>query len=155
MQGVTMIEILITIFVMAVGLLGVAGMQAKSLKNNTSAYARSQAQLLAYDMLDRLRANRVGVSMGLYNDLLALAPTNPNCISSGCTVAQLAQHDAFEWSGLLDSTLASGKGKVFQNADGTYTITVQWDDNRTGATGTACGGNPLVDLTCFSLSSKL
>lgn len=154
--GFTMIEVLVAIVILAVGLLGLAGLQAISLKNSTSSYTRSQAQLLAYDMLDRMRSNRQGVNLGDYNDLLSTTPTNPNCISSGCTVAQIAQSDAYEWSSLLQQILPSGTGRVKGNGPGTiYTITVMWDDQHTGATGTACGNNSAVDLTCFTLSSTL
>ena len=86
-RGFTLIEVLIAIVVLAIGLLGLAGLQASSLKNNTSAYTRSQAQLLAYDMLDRLRANREGVINGSYDDLLSSTPSDPNCITSGCSVS--------------------------------------------------------------------
>jgi type IV pilus assembly protein PilV len=155
-RGFTMIEVLVAIFVLAIGLLGLAGLQAASLKNNTSAYTRSQAQLLAYDMLDRMRSNMQGVTNGAYDDLLAAAPVDPNCISAGCSVAQLANHDAFEWSNLLSQTLPSGTGEVTGNGSGSiFTITVMWDDERTGANGTDCSDDHSVDLTCFTLSSTL
>ncbi len=153
-HGFTMIEVLVAIFVLAIGLLGLAGLQTTSLKNNTSAYTRSQAQLLAYDMLDRMRSNRQGVKNGNYDDLLSSTPTDPNCVSGGCSVAQLAQHDAFEWSQFLAQTLPSGTGLVSGNGTGSiFTITVMWDDERTGATGTDCSDDHTVDLTCFTLSS--
>ena len=60
--GFTLIEVLIAMLVLAVGLLGLAGLQATSLKNNQSAYNRSQATQLAYDMADRMRANVAGVA---------------------------------------------------------------------------------------------
>jgi type IV pilus assembly protein PilV len=152
--GFTMIEVLVAIFVLAIGLLGLAGLQASSLKNNTSAYTRSQAQLLAYDMLDRMRSNKEGVKYGNYDDLLSTTPTDPNCVDSGCSVAELAQHDAFEWTTFLAQTLPSGTGSVSGNGVGSiFTITVMWDDERTGATGTNCSDDHTVDLTCFTLSS--
>ena len=55
--GFTLIEVLIAMLVLAVGLLGLAGLQATSLRNNQSAYNRSQATQLAYDLADRMRAN--------------------------------------------------------------------------------------------------
>ena len=155
-HGFTMIEVLVAIFVLAIGLLGLAGLQAASLKNNTSAYTRSQAQLLAYDMLDRMRSNLQGVANGNYDDLLGAVPVDPNCIATGCSVAQLANHDAFEWSTLLAQTLPSGTGLVTGNGAGSiFTITVMWDDDRSGAIGTACSDDHTVDLTCFTLSSTL
>ena len=56
-SGFTLIEVLISMLILAVGLLGLAGLQATGLRNNLSAYNRSQATQLAYDMADRMRAN--------------------------------------------------------------------------------------------------
>ena len=53
-----MLEVLIAIVVLSLGLLGYAGLQSVSIKNNHNAYLRSQATVLAYDILDRIRANR-------------------------------------------------------------------------------------------------
>ena len=55
--GFTLIEVLIAMIILAVGLLGLAGLQATSLRNNQSAYNRSVATQLAYDIADRMRAN--------------------------------------------------------------------------------------------------
>lgn len=152
--GFTMLEVLVSIVVLAFGLLGLAGLQADGLRNNTSAYMRSQATLMAYDMLDRMRANSIGVKSGDYDNLLDTTPSDPGCIENGCSIAQIAQHDAYEWSQHLAKFLPSGQGRVTGTGSGSvFTITVMWDDRRTGATGTDCSGNPKVDLTCFSLSS--
>ncbi len=153
-SGFTMLEVLVAIVVLAFGLLGLAGLQADGLRNNTSAYTRSQATLMAYDMLDRMRANTLGVKNGDYDNLMDTTPSNPNCITSGCSIAQLAQTDAYEWSQKLAEVLPSGQGHITGNGTGSlFTITVMWDDRRTGATGTDCSGDPNVDLTCFTLSS--
>jgi type IV pilus assembly protein PilV len=155
-SGFTMLEVLVAIVVLAFGLLGLAGLQADGLRNNTSAYMRSQATLMAYDMLDRMRANTVGVKNGDYDDLLQTTPTNPGCIytNTGCSIAQISENDAYEWSQTLAQRLPSGQGRVTGTGSGSvFTITVMWDDYRTGATGTDCSGNPKVDLTCFNLSS--
>lgn len=152
--GFTMVEVLVAIVILSFGLLGLAGLQADGLRNNTSAYMRSQATLMAYDMLDRMRANLQGVKNGNYDDLLETTPTNPNCISTGCSILEMTKNDAYEWSEKLNELLPSGQGKVIGNGLGSiFTITVMWDDLRTGATGTNCSGDPQVDLTCFTLSS--
>ena len=155
-SGFTMLEVLVAIVVLSFGLLGLAGLQADGLRNNTSAYLRTQANLLAYDMLDRMRANLQGVENGNYDDLLGTTPSDPACISSGCSIAQMADHDAYEWSQKLSEILPEGQGRVIGSGIGSiFTITVMWDDRRTGATGTGCSGDPQVDLTCFTLSSIL
>ena len=153
-NGVSMVEVLVAIVVLSFGLLGLAGLQADGLRSNNDAYMRSQATLLAYDMLDRMRANLQGVENGFYDDLFSTTPTDPDCVGSGCSIQQMSEHDAFEWNEKLAELLPEGQGKVIGSGRGSiFTITVMWDERRTGATGVACSGDPQVDLTCFTLSS--
>lgn len=153
-SGISMVEVLVSIVVLSFGLLGLAGLQADGLRSNNDAYMKSQATLLAYDMLDRMRANMQGVENGFYDDLFSETPEDPTCIDSGCTIQQMSQHDAFEWNQKVAELLPGGQGRVTGSGSGTiFTITVMWDERRTGVTGTSCSGNPEVDLTCFTLSS--
>jgi type IV pilus assembly protein PilV len=145
-----MVEILVTIFVLAIGLLGLAGLQATGLKNNQSAYLRTVAMQQAYDMADRIRANPGGKDAGDY-DAISGTPSDPGCITSGCSTAQMAQYDAYEWNTDNAALLPSGLGTVTRSGK-MFTVTLMWDDDHTGATGTNCSGNTAVDLTCFSLS---
>ncbi len=57
-DGATLIEVMITLLVLAIGLLGMAALQAVTLRTNQTAYFRSQATNLAYAALDHARANR-------------------------------------------------------------------------------------------------
>ena len=72
--GFTLIEVLIAMLVLAVGLLGLAGLQATSLRNNQSAYNRSQATQLAYDIADRMRANSAGIAS--YTAIMPISTAN-------------------------------------------------------------------------------
>ena len=138
--GFTLIEVLIAMVVLAVGLLGLAGLQATSLRNNQSAYNRSQATQLAYDLADRMRANRL---FGANYLTTFMAPTAATCATSdtpctactsaakSCTPPQLAVKDLFEWNNALTSTLPSGTGTITITG-AVYTISVNWDDNRDG-----------------------
>lgn len=148
-QGFTFIEVLIAVVILSIGLLGLAGLQATSQRANHSAYLRSQATLFAYDMADRMRANRTAMLTGAYNNLSGI-PTNPGCITTGCSAADVALYDTYVWNTALAQQLPSGKGKVV-GAGGIFTVTLMWDDTRSGATGTGCGSDPTVDLTCFSV----
>ena len=56
-NGFTLIEVLVSMVIMAVGLLGLAGLQTLSLRDNQDDYLSSQATALAYEMSDRIRAN--------------------------------------------------------------------------------------------------
>ena len=139
--GFSMIEVLVSVVVLSVGLLGLAGLQAASLKANAGAYERSQASVLAQDMLDRMQSNFVGVQTGRYNDMkyvTATPPTAPSCFLSNvaCTNASdLAQLDAFQWANELAQKLPSGTGLVTNGKDtgvngdnSQYIVLVSWDD---------------------------
>lgn len=131
--GFTLIEVLIAMLVLAVGLLGLAGLQATSLRNNQSAYNRSQAIQLAYDLADRMRANVVGA--GTYTAIIppSMAVAQADCltVSATCTTAAMAQNDLFEWSNAVTTTLPSGAGTITVAA-GVYTIAITWDDDQDG-----------------------
>ncbi len=137
-KGFTLIEVLVAMFVLALGLLGLAGLQASALKNNQSAYYRSQATQLAYDIADRMRANLAeakNFATSQY-DSDVLAPTSAtnqaNCkTTTGCSTAQMAQQDLFEWNQQVTTLLPLGTGTI--NASGfIYTIVINWDDDHDG-----------------------
>ena len=137
--GFTLIEVLVAMLVLALGLLGLAGLQASALKNNQSAYYRSQATQLAYDIADRMRANLTEAkkfNTSQYDsDVLspASAANQSACttVANTCTPAQMAQQDIFEWYGDVTSFLPMGQATI--NASGSlYTVTINWDDNHDG-----------------------
>lgn len=112
-SGFAMLEVLISILVIAFGLLGLAGLQGFSIRNNHNAYLRSQATLFAYDIADRIRANRSGFDNGKYN-LGAAADTaacHPSGTPSGCSTGEMAGYDLFTWGQTLRQ-LPSGQGVV-------------------------------------------
>lgn len=113
-KGFTLVEILVAVLVLALGLLGLAGLQTSGLHSNHSANLRTGATLLAYDMTERMRANRAGYDGGFYNNP---TPTDRSCVWDGstpaaCTAQQMAQHDAWEWTTSLTQTLPQGVGVV-------------------------------------------
>ncbi|NOX27833.1 MAG: type IV pilus modification protein PilV [Gammaproteobacteria bacterium] len=110
-QGFTLLEVLITVVILAIGLLGLAGLQAASLQNNNDAATRSQAAVLAYDIADRVRANPLGATAGNYN-LPNATPVTACTVAPGCTPAQLAQNDAFEWNTSIAQALPAGQGVI-------------------------------------------
>jgi type IV pilus assembly protein PilV len=144
-HGFSMLEILVAIVVISLGLLGLAGLQAASLVNNQTAHYRSVATQQAFDMTDRIRANLAGVRAGNYNDLQALTPADPACFTAvgGCTVANMAITDHFQWNTNNARLLPAGVGTVRciegPNPPGgcvnngpnwTFDITVSWSERR-------------------------
>ena len=130
-KGLSLIEVMITLAVFSFGLLALAALMASGLKYNTSALHRSYATSQAYDMADRMRANRLGLDAGYYNDL-SESDTDPDCIESGCTPEQMAHYDTWQWNTDNARLLPEGAGTVsLKSSDpGIYTITVAWNDDR-------------------------
>lgn len=147
--GFTLIEVLVSALILSIGLVGVAGLQALSLKNNQSAYMRSQATSLAYDLADRMRSNVAGADAGFYDP--ANAAIRGSCsTTAGCSSQQLAENDLAEWStGLVtnlpagagfvcvDSTPGDGTGFATPQCDGVgtqFSVKVWWNGDRDPAT---------------------
>lgn len=123
-HGFSLIEVLVSILVLAIGLLGLAALQGLSVQGNHSAYMRTQASYLAYEIVDAMRANRTVANTGNYN--IALADADP----SGTSIADI---DLGAWRGRVRNLLPTGNSAVAMAA-GQVTITIQWDDSR-GAQG--------------------
>lgn len=153
-RGVGLIEVLVSTLVVAVGLLGIAGLQSNGLQHNKSSYQRSQATFLALDMLDRMRVNQAAAAAGDYDhdgsDLTAPANT---CLASTCNTSQLATADLYDWMEEIGNTLPDGSGTVSRDATNPniITVTVRWNDNRADTVGTTCG----TDLLCMSITTDL
>jgi type IV pilus assembly protein PilV len=127
-QGFSLLEVLISIVILSIGLLGVAGLQLTGLRFSHDANLLYTASQQADDILDRMRANRAGIAAGAY-DTLTGGGTDPGCISTGCTATQMANTDAFEWGTLLAQALPMGTGTITGNGTGSlFTITVTWTE---------------------------
>lgn len=134
-SGLSLLEVLIAVAVLGIGLLGLAHMQAFGLMNVERAYQRSQATVLAYAIADRMRANVITANNYLTN---FMAPTDAEEVegcntTSGCSAAELAENDLFEWNASLQSELPGAVGAITLD-DGIYTVAIVWDDNGDGET---------------------
>lgn len=114
-SGFSMVEVLISVFILAIGLLGLLNLQMTSLKNNHSAQLRTTATVLAYDMLERIRANKTA-------DYALTMSATP----SGATTKDA---DLVEWISEISSALPSGDGSISYSGN-IITVTIQWDDSR-------------------------
>lgn len=132
-HGFSLVEVLVTMLVVSIGLLGIAGLIATSMKNNHSAQSRSQASVLANDIIDRMRANR---------SVAELAPS-PYALALGAQAdptAGVAGADLAEWLAAVAAGVPSGQGAVaFDAATNNVTVTVQWSDKRASGDGATVG----------------
>ncbi len=152
MTGFTLIEVLVALLILSVGLLGMAGLQATSLRFNNDSYLQTQATTIANDMADRLRANASTAALAAYP---GTAPAqNASCYAAGgCTSAQMVANDLFEWNQAV-ATLPAGQGAIVALGGGLFAITVRWDERRNGATGTGCNPDVVTDLRCLSVTTQ-
>ncbi|ODU13883.1 MAG: type IV pilus modification protein PilV [Thiobacillus sp. SCN 64-35] len=128
-SGFTLLEILIAIVVLSLGMLGLAGLQAATLRNNQIAYYRAIAVQQTYDMADRIRANQAGVAAGAYDNLTAVTPADPDCVANVCTPANMAVADHSQWNTNNARMLPGGSGTVTTVGGGAFDIAVNWNEN--------------------------
>ena len=141
-KGFTLIEILITVIVLSIGLLGLAGLQISGLRANISSEARSKASLLANDIAERMRTNPLGVQnddADADNQYANISTSDQNCnnlpetfcsnynngaahSAENCTPAEMAVFDAWVWAcGMpkADNVVPEGVTNILNEGSGT------------------------------------
>lgn len=130
-RGFTLVEILVTVVLISVGLLGVAALQLTTLRGNQDAYVRSQASVLAGDILDRMRVNPFDFRKDGYS-----ADFNGEGDES-----TRAGKDLRDWQEEIDRTLpgtdVESAGRVVRTFDPAtrrqvVTITIRWRERGEG-----------------------
>ncbi|MEK1941182.1 MAG: type IV pilus modification protein PilV [Pseudomonas sp.] len=140
-KGFTLIEVLIALVILAIGLLGMSSLMMTSMQSSQSAYLRSQASLLAYDLTERMRANvdRATGSNDYQISAGTTSVTNPGCTGGLCTPTQQAQLDLSEWRAALTGSIPGSTASVVRANQNEYTITIAWEESSAlqGNTGTS------------------
>lgn len=142
-RGFSLFEVLITVVVVSVGLLGLAGLQFAGLRASNNAQDATYAMQVAQDLADRIRANRAGALSNGYNgfsiDLNTSAQFNPGCQATACDPTNIAQLDRYELHrrmypdkyGVLNAPPILPKPSLSLATTGqAFTITVNWGDNQ-------------------------
>lgn len=127
-SGFTLLEVLVALVVLSIGLLGLSGLQTTGLRNNHSAFLRSQATLVTTDIIDRMRANRDAAFNGDYDIGYGGTPTHISC-SVNCSALQVAQMDVDLWREYVER-LPNGGGELTVTAAGLAEVKVRWADTR-------------------------
>ena len=140
--GFSLIEVLIAILVLAIGLLGMAHMQASGMRSTHGAYLRTQATILAGDILDSMRANATAARNGDYDV----------AFGANGTAGTVEGDDVIAWKANLGNLLPNGDGRI-TTSGGDVTVEISWVGLRQGETvnqaGLAGGQNKVftVDTT--------
>jgi type IV pilus assembly protein PilV len=132
-HGFSMLEILITLVIVAIALLGTAGLQVNAMRMNKGGQFRTQAIFLASDIAERMEANRAEAVLGTY----AVAATSAVgaaatlCDAAACSSTQLAAWDISQWGTSITNLLPQPSWSITQTAAGnpsTYSIVINWTD---------------------------
>lgn len=162
-RGVSLIEVLISIVLVSIVLLGAAGMALTSMNENQSAYYRSQANALAYDMADRIRLNS---GFALLDDdnyefnsgIVADIPSAVACPTAvgGCSSSDQASQDLREWAeNFIDlagigvdgagyqALIPNAVGQIVRNDANPeqFTVTISWQESDWNVSGGNNKGN--------------
>lgn len=139
-RGVGLIEVLITMLLLSTVLLTLASLQTRALQYNQSSYFRSQANILAYDVLDKIRVNKANIA--IYNQSLAL--------SSNIATSPV---DIYEWAQEVNSKLPSSKvGVVCVSSTRLCTVTISWGELNSSEHNF---GGTQDDTTTFSYMTRI
>lgn len=135
-KGFTLIEVLIAVVILAVGLLGMASLLLNSMQSSQNAYLRSQASMLTYDLIERMRANQEhAVTTNAYTLAAnAAATSDPGCASS-CPPSDQAQKDLHDWRAALAAGIPEATAAITRSNDNQYQISIIWQE----------AGNPTTD----------
>ncbi|WGS87946.1 type IV pilus modification protein PilV [Methylomonas sp. UP202] len=146
-RGSSLIEILVTMVIVSLGLLGQAGIITVSAKTNHTAYLRSQATLLSYDILERLRLNRASAISGNFNINFASSGDDPSdSVPSGTAIQYVELRD---WKSNIENALPLGDGQITVDGGGNVTIVLRWSEVVKGAS------NGSITPTTFTTQSVI
>lgn len=153
-RGVSMIEALVALVVLALGVMGLAGIQTRTLLDSRSTNERAIAVRMAEDLNERMQVNTAvkfatpALNPNPYVVTWGAAATPTDCFANVCTGAQLAGFDIAQWKGVLSQLLPGGDARVFRSDTDAnqFGVLIGWNarlaKNQDGTTG--------ADLTVFT-----
>jgi type IV pilus assembly protein PilV len=147
-SGISLIESLVALLVLALGILGMAGLQTRSLVDTRTTNARAVAASMVDDLSERMQFN-TGAQLLPANPYLVawgVLPANPGCRPGPCTPQQIAAMDLSEWKQTLGALLPRGDAAVFQSPlDPTQIgVLIGWTDNVSDQANAAGDGGRFI-----------
>jgi len=152
--GFMLVEVLVTIVIFTIGLLGVIGLQALAMSSSHMSSMRSSATVLASDMAERMRANLGAVNAAAgttYDDAVpasnacrAIYAGSVEAAPASCAPAAMAADDLQDWQDLIGQALPAGSGAVC--LDSTPDDGLPGAEACDGEALTSCEPPALIDL---------
>ncbi|CAM4075239.1 Type IV pilus modification protein PilV [Comamonas aquatilis] len=139
-NGFTLIESLIAILLTALGILGILGVQMRTLANTQDTMRRTQSIRLIEDLSERIKNQTSGIANASqyttsWVDLTqSITTPSADCTTTNCTAVQLADFDKNIWLNSVKNSLPLGKVRVFATADGkSLGVMLAWRSNESSA----------------------
>lgn len=161
-KGFSLIEVMVSIVLLTISMLGLAALQSSSIKLDHQAYLRSQSVILASDMIDRMRSNPSAATSGHYSVSPLPTTYTIDCsrLASSCSPEDLATYDLVKWNNLNSALLPSGVGQIRYTSAETFIVGVHWiepeDEKQVGAGYVnPCDGKTNEELHCFQMEVQL
>jgi type IV pilus assembly protein PilV len=157
-KGFTLIEILVSTVILAIGLLGLAAMQTIALKDNQDAYFFTQASSLAYEMSDRIKVNPVpwrGTALPT-NTACAAFTLTCDAVGSACSADDMATFDFCAWASNVKNRITSdatanvapsGTSGICNGGSSRRCISINWASNHQLTTNTAVNNSFQMEVT--------
>lgn len=165
--GFTMIEVLVTVVILSVGILAAAMLQLKGMQYASESSFRTQAAYIAQEVVDRIRSDTANPN-STYEDIECYTLAGAvECRKAGTAISHsttdINELDILDWGDRITRSHPLGRvrvchGAVTTNTTGSFvcdqagdvwTVTIMWDEGRSGATGVNCGADLSTDLQCY------
>lgn len=143
-NGFTLIEAMLTLFILSIGMLGIAGMQLQGLRSGGLAMQQMTVVTKTQEIIERMRANTITYVQGRDQDIVSniaiaqLALYNSGvgadaaCINGKiCTNAEMVAFDLFQWETDLKDVLPGTVTPSISVAGRTLTVAINWQDKGT------------------------
>jgi type IV pilus assembly protein PilV len=141
-RGITLIESLVALVVLALGVLGLIGFQLQTLRDTRDSVGRSRAIVSVQDIAERMRANPNATAANYTSGFAAVAAPNPNCTTAACSVVELAAFDVWRWKANVAAALPGGQAAITPSATDArqFAVMVGWLENQADANATTSAG---------------
>lgn len=131
-QGIGLIEVMISVLVLGIGLLGIAAMQSLALRGGQSSLESSQAVMQTTAIIEAMRANRANAAA--YNGTYTEPPTGTSLVARDLNEWIAGLQGIANWRGVTTSpaVLDASAEATIAGCPNACVITVQWNDSRAG-----------------------
>lgn len=168
-RGITLIEVMVTLLIIGIGLLGLLGLQAKSLSGHKDSFDRKTAAELIVQISERMRSNHLGFMSDAYASSMGVGvPVSapPSCGgTTNCTVTESAQLDIASWQANVRSRLADsgtfivtrpGPGSTMLTNGTSVRVTIAWRDGQPATfADTACADVGITQATYRCIAAEV